>query len=166
MTLFRPDTHDHHLHPQVNLADQVLPLEKKPKVLGVMLDTHFTFTQHCDNIAVRVQQHNNVLTALAGSTWVCDKETLPTAYQAIGRSMLSYCRPVWTPSSKDTNWSHLQLAQISALRITTGCHRMADDAELHQETRELPFRQHNELNSQQLVMACHLPQHPCHQLCH
>ena len=58
--LFMPDTHEQHLHPQVRLADQVLPSEKKPKVLGVMLDTHFTFTQHSNNIAVKVQQRNSV----------------------------------------------------------------------------------------------------------
>ena len=35
VTLFTPDTHEHNLHPQVKLADQVLPLEKKPNVLGM-----------------------------------------------------------------------------------------------------------------------------------
>ena len=73
-TFFTPDTHEHHLHTQVKLADQVLPLENKPKVLGVTLDTHLTFTQHCNNIAVKVQQRNDVLKALAGSTLGCDKE--------------------------------------------------------------------------------------------
>ena len=73
VTLFTPDTHGHHIHPQVKLADHVLLLEKKPKVLGVMLDTYFTFTQHCNNIAVKVQQRNNVLKALAGSTWGSNK---------------------------------------------------------------------------------------------
>ena len=29
--LFTPDTHEYHLYPQEKLADQVLPLEKKPK---------------------------------------------------------------------------------------------------------------------------------------
>ena len=43
---------------------------------------------------------------------------------------------------------------------------MADVDELHQAARELPVRQHNELISQQFAIACHLPQHPCHQLCH
>ena len=130
------------------------------------LDTHLTFTQHCNNIAVKVQQLNNVLKALAGSTCGCNKETLLTTYQAIGRSILSYCCPVWTPSPKDTYWSRLQWAQNYALRITTGCHKMADVAELHQEARELPVRQHNELISQQFTIACHPPQHTCHQLCH
>ena len=94
VTLFTPDTHEHHLHPQVKLSDQVLPFEKKPKVLGVTLDTHLTFTQSCNNITVTMQQRNNVLMTLAGSTWGCDKETLLTTNQAIGRSILSYCSPV------------------------------------------------------------------------
>ena len=166
VTFFTPDTHENHLHPQVKLADQVLPLEKRPKVLGVTLDTHLTFTQHCNNVSVKVQQRNNVLRALAGSTWGCDLETLLTTYQAIGRSILSYCCPVWTPSLKDTNWSRLQRAQSSALRIATGCLKMTDVVELHQEARELPVRQHNQLISQQFAIACHLPQHPCYQLCH
>ena len=148
----------------MKLSDQVLLSEKKPKVLGVTLDTHLTFTQHCNNIAVKVQQRNNVLKALTGCTWGCDKETLLTTYQAIGRSILSYCCPVWTPSHMDTNWSQLQRAQNSALRIITDCLRMADVAEMHQEARELPVLQHNELISQQFAIACYLPQHPCYQL--
>ena len=166
VALFMPDTHEHHLHLQPKLADQVLPLEKKPKVLEVTLDTHITFTQHCNNIAVIVPQRNNVLKALAGSTWGCDKETLLATYQAIGRSMHSYCCPVWTPSHKNTSWSRLQRARHSAQRIITGCTKMADVAELHQKSRELPVRQHYELISQQIAVACYLLQHPYHQLCH
>ena len=62
--------------------------------------------------------------------------------------------------------SRLQRAQNSVLRITTGCRRVADVADLHQEARELPVRQHNELISQHFAIACHFPQHPCHHLCH
>ena len=154
MTLFTPDTHEHHLHPQVKLADQVLPLKKKSKVLGVTLDTDLTFTQHCINIAVKVQQRNNVLKALAGSTWVCDKETLLTTYQAIDRSTHRYCFPARTSSHRDTNWSLFKRVQNSALRIATGCLEMADVAELHQEARKLPIRQHNELIFQKFAIAC------------
>ena len=60
-TLFTLDTHEHHLHPQAKLADHVPPRERKPKALGVALDTHLTFTHHCDKIAVRLQQRINVL---------------------------------------------------------------------------------------------------------
>ena len=148
VTLFTPDTHEHHLRPQVNLADHVMPLEKKPMILGVTLDTHLTFTQHCNNIAIKVQQRNNVLKALAGSTWGCDKETLLTTYQAIDRSILNYCCPVWISSPKDTNWSRLQRAQNSTLRIAIGCLAMAYVSDQHQEALELPDRQYNEPISQ------------------
>ena len=157
VALFTPDTHEHHLLPQVKSADQVPPLEMKPKMLGVTLDTHLTFTQHSNNIAVKVQQRNNVLKALVGSTWGCDKETLLTTYLAIGRSILIYCCPVRAPSLVDTNRGRLQWAQNTALRIATGCLEMANVAELHQETRVLPVRQHNVLISQQFAIACLLP---------
>ena len=94
------------------------------------------------------------------------KRNLANDHQAIVLSMLGYCCPVWTLSPKDTNWNRLQRAQNFALRITTGCLKMADVAELHYEARELPVRQHNELISHQFALACHLLQHPCHQLCH
>ena len=61
------------MHPQVKFADQVLPFEKKPKVLGVTVDTHLTFTQHNNNIAVKVQQRNNVFNAIIDSILGCDK---------------------------------------------------------------------------------------------
>ena len=112
------DTHEQYLHQQVKLADQVLPLERKPKVLVVTLDTHLTFTQHCNNIAVKVQQNSKMLKALAGSTCGCNKEALLTTYQAIVRTILSHCCAVWTPPLKDTNLSRLELAQNSQLRIS------------------------------------------------
>ena len=89
------------------------------------LDTHLTFTQHCNNIAVKVLQRNNVMKALAGSTGGYDKETLLTTYQAIDRSILSYCCPVWTRSTTGINWSRLLRAQNSAQRIATCCLNMA-----------------------------------------
>ena len=70
---FTPDIDVHHIHPQVKLADQVLPLEKKPKVLRVTVVTLFTFTQHNNNIAVKVQQRNNVFNEISSSSWGCDK---------------------------------------------------------------------------------------------
>ena len=51
VTLFTPDTHVHHLHPQVKLAGQVLPLKKKPKVLGV--------TRHPSHFHATLQQYRS-----------------------------------------------------------------------------------------------------------
>ena len=50
--------------------------------------------------------------------------------------------------------------------FTPGCLKMEDVADLHQEARDLPVRQYYKLISKQFSLALHLPQHPCHQLCH
>ena len=112
-TLFTPDTHEHHIHPQVKLADQVLPLEKSPKVLGVTLETNLTFTQHCNNIVVRVQQHNNVLKTLADSTWGCDKKLcqrptgqLPAQISAI--DVPSGRHHLWTLTGSGSKWHKIR----------------------------------------------------------
>ena len=98
ITLFTPDTHEHHLLPQVKFADQVLLLEKKLKVLGVTLDTHLTFANTATISQKKCSLAKNVLNSQAGSTWGYDKKTLLATYQAIGRSILSCSCPVWTPS--------------------------------------------------------------------
>ena len=114
-----------------------------------------------------MQQRNNVLKSLTGSTLGCDKETLLTTYLAIkGRSILSYCCSDRMPSHMGIDLSRLQRAQNSALRIATGSPKMADVAELHQEALKQPVRQHDELIFLQFALACHLPQHSRHQLCH
>ena len=46
VTLFTSDTHQSWLHPQVQIGDEVASLKRTPKILGIMLDTHFTFGLH------------------------------------------------------------------------------------------------------------------------
>ena len=46
ITLFTPDTHQSHYHPQVFLDGQLILLERRPTILGVTLDTHISFTPH------------------------------------------------------------------------------------------------------------------------
>ena len=48
VTFFTPDSHEHQIHLEVKLADQIQSQEKKPKVLGLTVDIQLTFTQHCN----------------------------------------------------------------------------------------------------------------------
>ena len=102
-----------------------LPTVKQPKILGVTFDSMFTFGPHAKNIQGRVQNRTNVLKSLAGSTWGKDKETLQTTYKAVGRPLLNYAAPIWSPQLQDSNWKKLQTAQNAALRAITSCHLMA-----------------------------------------
>ena len=53
VTLYTSDTHQSRLHPQVRIGDAVTPLNITPKILGVTLDTHFTFGLHARDCVER-----------------------------------------------------------------------------------------------------------------
>ena len=76
VTLFTPDPAQANTRPKIKIADSELPLVRSPKILGVYLDTFFSFNNHCVQVTNRVSKRNNVLKALAGTNWGQQKETL------------------------------------------------------------------------------------------
>ena len=56
VTLFTPDTAQAHYHPAVKIEGSRLPLERSPKLLGVYLDTFFSFNYQCGQVATRVKK--------------------------------------------------------------------------------------------------------------
>ena len=75
VTLFTPDSAQVNTRPKIKIADSELPLVRSPKLLGVYLDTFFSFNKHCVQVANRVSK-TNVLKVLAGTNWGQQKETL------------------------------------------------------------------------------------------
>ena len=67
VTLFTPDKHQ--THPDITLEDTHLPLERSPKILGVITDPSLSFHKHCYYVSDRIDKGNNMLKALAGSSW-------------------------------------------------------------------------------------------------
>ena len=65
--LFTPDPAQANTHPKIKIADSELPLVRIPKLLGVYLDTFFSFNKHCAQVANRVSKINNVFNALAST---------------------------------------------------------------------------------------------------
>lgn len=124
----------------------------------------FSFNEHCKNVTSKVQKRNNILKALAGTSWGQQKETLEISYKAIGRSIINYAAPVWTPNLSETNYKRLQTVQNTALRTITGCHKMSSVDHIHQETKILPIKAHQELLSAQYLAKCSNNGHPCRDL--
>ena len=48
VTLFTPDKHQFQMHPDITLEDTQLPLERSPKLLGVIMDPSLSFHKHCN----------------------------------------------------------------------------------------------------------------------
>ena len=51
VTLFTPDPAQANTRPKIKIADSELPLVLNPKILGVYLDTFFSFNNHCVQVA-------------------------------------------------------------------------------------------------------------------
>ena len=113
-------------------------------------------------MAERVSGRNNTLKALAGTSWGQQKETLLMTYKAVGRSIINYVAPVWSPNLHDTNYRKIQYTQNEALRIATGCQKISSIDHLHTEAEMLKVREHSELLSAQYLARCLEPINVCH----
>ena len=126
VTLFTPDKHQFQMHPDITLKDTQLPLERSPKILAVIMDPFLSFHKHCNYVSDRINKRNNMLKALAGSSWGQGKETL----------LLTY-RKLCSTNASDSSCKNIQTAQNAALRTVTGAHKMASIDHLHQESLTL-----------------------------
>ena len=88
------------------------------------MDPSISFHKHCNYVPDRIDKRNNMLKALAGSSWGQDKETLLMTYNALGKSITNYAAPVWSTNASDSSFKKMQTAQNSALRTATGAHKM------------------------------------------
>ena len=104
VTFFTPDKHQFQMHPDIILEDTQLPLERSPKILGVIMDPSISFHKHCGYASDRIDKRNNMLKALAGSSWGQDKETLLMTYNALGKSIANYAAPVWSTNASDSSF--------------------------------------------------------------
>ena len=116
---------------KIEVEGNRIPTEKHPKILGVTFDPMYRFGAHANTVLDRVAKRNNVLCALAGSSWGKDKELLLTTYKATGRAIIKYAAPVWSPGLADSHWMKIQRCQNSALRSATGCTLMTMEDDLH-----------------------------------
>jgi len=78
--------------------------------------------------------------------------------------VINYAAPLWAPVINESSGKCLQTAQNEALRIATGCHKMAHLDHLHQETKILPVKSHSELLAKQYWLSCYQSHHPSHHL--
>ena len=154
VTLFTQDTYQFQMHPKITLEDTQLPLECSPKILGVIMDPSLSFHKQCIYVTDSIDKRNNMLKALAGSSWGQDKETLLITYNALGKSIASYASPIWSTNASDSSFKKIQTAHNAALMTPTGAHKMASIDHLHQESFTRKVRDHSDMLSAQYLVNC------------
>ena len=154
VTLLTPDTHQAKTHLSILIKDSRLPLVKCPIILGGLHGPLFIIQQAqtvCSRESIRKE---NILKALAGTSWGQQKETLLMTYNAVGRSIINYAAPVWSSNLHDTNYIKIKYTQNGALGNATGSHKMSSIDHLHTEAEMLKFREHSELLYAQYFTRC------------
>ena len=159
-TLFTTASNECNITLPIVINGEQVPTVKKPKFLGITFDNLLSFKQHTEDLKSKVQSRNNILKALTGSDWGKDKETITNTYKAIGQSVLSYACPIWTPALSNTSWNQLQIAQNSALKIATGCHKIASMNHIHTETEMMPVKDRCQMLSKQFLLSTQNKNHP------
>ena len=107
---------------------------------------------------------DNILKALAGTSWGQQKETLLMTYKAVGCSIANYAAPVWSTNASNTSMEKIQVAQNEALRISTGAHKMSSIDHLHCEAQMLKVTEHPDLLSAQYLVKCLDHENVCHNI--
>ena len=128
-----------------------------PKKIGIHLGTSLSFNKCISHVAESLSIGNNILEALAGTSWGQQKETLLMTYKAVGRSVINYTAPVWSTTLRDTTYRNIQYTQNEALRISTECYKMSSVDHLYAEANILKVREYSELLSAQYLARCMEP---------
>ena len=126
------------------------------------MDPSLSFHKHCNYVSDRIDKRNNMLKALAGSSWGQDRETLLLTYNTLGKSIANYAAPVWSTNKNDSSFKKIQTLQNVTLRTATGAHKMASIDHLHQESLTLRVKDHSNIISSQYLVNCLEEDHVSH----
>jgi hypothetical protein len=148
--------------PDLSIDGVIFPLERNPKILGVIFHTMLTFCQDILAITAKATQRLNILKDDCGSSWGHNKETLLVTYRALVESFFNYATAIWFPDTKTSNIAKLQFIQFSAMHLITGCHKLSSIAHLHAETKLLPVAEHLGMLCTQFLAGCLQPSQPSH----
>lgn len=119
-----------------------------------------TFKHHAANLKSKMQDRNNILKVLSGTSWGKEKEVILTTYKAISQSLVNYASPIWTPSLAPSNMKPLQNCQNVALRTALGCVKMSPVEHLHRESKFPKLGDHCAMLSKQFMLATQKDDHP------
>ena len=147
------DTHYSRFHPQVRIGDVVALLNRTPNILGVTLDTQFTFVPHAHDCVERASQRHEI------PSWV-----------ELGFHNCNYGGHLQDHCASHPQFCHSYLVYPSVLNPPG---QTWSDPEQGPEDRDwLPskgpetgvlfLRAHLELCSQQLYASALQPMHPIH----
>ena len=112
VTLFSSDNHKSWLHPQLQLGEEVAPLNRTPNILSVTLETYFNFGLHALDYVERARRAISIMKAVARSSLGFPTETLVGTWKAIMRPFLNYAAPICFTTCPPPIWTNSKWSRI------------------------------------------------------
>ena len=166
VTVYTPFNREANYNPNVLIDNIQVPVERKPKFLGLNSQNFFKSSAYTPQAAVvyaKLGKGVQLLKAISGQDWG-DKETLRLTFNAYLKPNILYVAPVWFPSigPEAACIKKLQCVHNNAMRVITGAHQMADTDHLLAETDMLPVDEQLGLACKQFLASAHRRDHPSH----
>ena len=111
------------MKPQLTLRGEALPYARNPTFLGIKFDPQLTFTDHVDDLKIKMARRRRCLQALAGKTWGSHRRTIRAAYIGYIRALFDYGAAIFGVHAAPTVRERLEAEQNKSARVITGCLR-------------------------------------------
>jgi hypothetical protein len=105
------------------------------KLLGVWLDEHLSFNQHCSNVCSKLSQANFIINRVRN---LLPRKVLKTLYYALFHPHILYCLPVFSGTTSK-NLKKIATLQKKAIRAICAAKHNAHTATLFQQQNILPL---------------------------
>ncbi|KAI5712434.1 hypothetical protein M8J75_008318 [Diaphorina citri] len=102
--------------PPLSLYGQLIEYKTSHKLLGITLDTEFSFKIHLENIKSKAHKALNCIKILNGKRYGVNRNILARIYKATIRPILDYGSTIYD-GAKESDLNKLEVIQNSALRI-------------------------------------------------
>jgi hypothetical protein len=117
--------------------DNPVAQDRSYKLLGVLLDEHLSFNQHCSYICNKIAQSNFIISKVKN---LLPTKILKTIYYALVHSNLLYCLPLYSCTSAK-NVNKLTVMQKKAIRNVCNANYNAHTSQLFKNLKILPLNQ-------------------------
>ena len=122
----------------VRYRNEVVDYVETYKYLGVIFDSHMTWTPFIEHLCKKASKSLNVMRSLTRVWWGSDPKIMLNIYKGLVRSHLDFgCQAIYKTSK--ANWRKLDRFQFQALRMVLGCMRSTPTNVLLSETGEWPI---------------------------
>jgi hypothetical protein len=166
VTVYTPYNREANYNPNILIDNVQVPVERKPKFLGLNSQNFFktsAFTPQAAVVYIKLGKGVQLLKAISGKDWG-DEETLCRTNNTYLKPNILHVVPVWFPSvgPEAACIKKLKGVHNNAMCVITGANRMADTEHLLAETEMLPVAEQLGLAYKQFLASAHRCDHPSH----